>query len=84
LQCDAKFRRFISAFQSGIMRMTDHKRIALLGAPVEVGASQRGTLMGPASLRTAGLATLLQELGFAVEDHGDLIALDRGAEQPRL
>jgi arginase len=55
--------------------MTDHKRIALLGAPVEVGASQRGTLMGPASLRTAGLATLLQELGFAVEDHGDLIAL---------
>jgi arginase len=56
--------------------MTDHKRIALLGAPVEVGASQRGTLMGPAALRTAGLGALLQELGFAVEDHGDLVALD--------
>ncbi|MEH2482233.1 arginase [Nitrobacteraceae bacterium AZCC 2146] len=55
--------------------MTDishHKRIALLGAPVEVGASQRGTLMGPAALRTAGLGSLLEELGFAVEDHGDL------------
>ena len=47
-------------------------RIALLGAPVEVGASQRGTLMGPAALRTAGLGALLQELGFEVEDHGDL------------
>jgi arginase len=52
------------------------KRIALLGAPVEVGASQRGTLMGPAALRTAGLAPLLESLGFAVEDHGDLSAAD--------
>ncbi|WP_441243458.1 arginase [Tardiphaga sp. 768_D3_N2_1] len=56
--------------------MTDvshHKRIALLGAPVEVGASQRGTLMGPAAMRTAGLGPLLEELGFEVEDHGDLM-----------
>ena len=53
-----------------------YRRIALLGAPVEVGASQRGTLMGPAAMRTAGLGTLLQELGFAVEDHGDLALLD--------
>lgn len=51
-------------------------RIALLGAPVEVGASQRGTLMGPAALRTAGLGALLEDLGFAVEDHGDLAPLD--------
>jgi arginase len=48
------------------------KGIALLGAPVEVGASQRGTLMGPAALRTAGLAALLESLGFTVEDHGDV------------
>jgi arginase len=47
-----------------------------LGAPVEVGASQRGTLMGPAALRTAGLAPLLESLGFAVEDHGDLSMAD--------
>ena len=29
-------------------------RIALLGVPIEIGASQAGTLMGPAALRTAG------------------------------
>jgi arginase len=52
------------------------KAIALLGAPVEVGASQRGTLMGPAALRTAGLAAVLESLGFAVEDHGDLSLAD--------
>ncbi len=52
------------------------KRIALLGVPVEVGASQRGALMGPAALRTAGLGALLENLGFSVEDHGDISALD--------
>jgi arginase len=54
----------------------ERRTIALLGAPVEVGASQRGTLMGPAALRTAGLAALLESLGFDVEDHGDLSAAD--------
>lgn len=47
-------------------------RIALLGAPVEIGASQLGTLMGPDAMRTAGLGPLLEELGFTVEDHGNL------------
>src|SRR5882757_23534 len=52
------------------------KRIALLGVPVEVGASQPGALMGPAALRTAGLGPRLENLGFAVEDHGDISAQD--------
>lgn len=47
-------------------------RIALLGAPIEIGASRRGTLMGPAALRTAGLVTLLEGLDLEVVDHGDL------------
>ena len=34
----------------------DNPRIALLGVPIEIGASQAGTLMGPAALRTAGIA----------------------------
>jgi arginase len=52
------------------------KRIALLGVPIEAGASQRGALMGPAALRTAGLGPLLEGLGFAVEDHGDIARAD--------
>jgi len=47
-------------------------RIALLGIPIEIGASQRGTLMGPDALRTAGIGRVLEQLGCAVEDHGDL------------
>jgi arginase len=57
----------IDAFNSGPTR-----RIAVLGAPIDIGASQRGTLMGPAALRTAGLLTVLDGLGFEVKDHGDL------------
>jgi arginase len=48
------------------------RRIAVLGAPIDIGASQRGTLMGPAALRTAGLLTVLDSLGFEVRDHGDI------------
>ena len=47
------------------------RRIAVLGAPVDIGASQRGTLMGPAALRTAGLLTVLDGLADEVRDHGD-------------
>lgn len=45
---------------------------ALLGAPIETGASQRGCIMGPASLRTAGLAEGLAGLGWEVSDRGDV------------
>src|SRR6202051_4365263 len=52
------------------------KRITVLGAPIDIGASQRGTLMGPAALRTAGLLTVLDGLGFDVKDHGDISISD--------
>jgi arginase len=51
-------------------------KIALLGVPVDLGASVRGTLMGPAALRTAGLGAVLEELGYDVTDHGDLLERD--------
>ncbi len=58
----------------------DGKAIALLGIPLEVGASQRGALMGPAALRTAGLAATLESLGYSVADHGDLARPAPGRE----
>ena len=48
------------------------RRIAVLGVPIDIGASQRGTLMGPAALRTAGLLTVLDGLAWEVTDHGDV------------
>ncbi len=48
------------------------QRIALIGAPIEVGTHEPGALMGPAALRTAGLVRTLRDLGHAVEDRGDI------------
>jgi arginase len=47
-------------------------RIGLIGVPVEAGAGRRGCVMGPAALRTAGLAEILTELDADVADLGDL------------
>src|ERR1700759_552211 len=60
----------------GAARSGEPHRVALIGAPIDMGASQRGTLMGPAALRTAGLPTLLETLGFEVTDYGDLSIRD--------
>lgn len=47
-------------------------QVALLGVPIDMGAAQRGTLMGPAALRTAGIKPALEGLGIDVTDHGDV------------
>lgn len=50
----------------------DNRAIEILGVPVEAGAGRAGPVMGPAGLRTAGLAAALRELGHTVRDLGDL------------
>src|SRR3954470_23353110 len=58
--------------EARLMSEAAQPRVALLGVPIEIGASQLGTLMGPDALRTAGIGRILDQLGFAVEDHGNL------------
>jgi arginase len=47
-------------------------RLTVIGAPIDIGASQPGAVMGPAALRTAGFVDSLRDLGHDVEDAGDL------------
>jgi arginase len=47
-------------------------RVALIGAPTDVGAGVRGTGMGPEALRVAGLDAALASCGREVADTGDL------------
>ncbi|MCH9648342.1 MAG: arginase [Deltaproteobacteria bacterium] len=56
----------------------------LVGAPLEVGGSQLGTVMGPAGLRTAGLEATLESLGHQVVDSGDLTPIPSAAESSDL
>lgn len=48
------------------------ERIALIGVPMDLGADRRGVDMGPSAIRYAGLVKRLEQLGFDVEDDGDI------------
>ena len=46
--------------------------IAIIGAPMDLGAGRRGVDMGPSALRLAGLNDKLAALGYEVEDQGNV------------
>src|SRR4249920_2462256 len=47
--------------------------ITVIGAPMDLGAGRRGVDMGPSALRIARLRDRLIELGYEVEDLGNVI-----------
>lgn len=46
--------------------------IAVIGAPMDLGAGRRGVDMGPSALRVAGLNDKLMAIGYEVEDLGNV------------
>jgi arginase len=54
-----------------------HSEIAIIGAPLDLGAGRRGVDMGPSAIRVANLNTRVAALGYAATDLGNV-----GAEQP--
>jgi arginase len=47
-------------------------KLSLIGAPTDIGAGDRGAVMGPEALRVAGLGDALREHGAEVLDRGNL------------
>src|ERR1700729_3722177 len=45
---------------------------SLIGAPTDIGASDRGSSMGPEALRVVGLHAALEQRGFDVVDCGNV------------
>ena len=52
--------------------MTTGLAAVLIGAPTDIGASDRGASMGPEALRVAGLAEALRSRGLDIVDRGNL------------
>lgn len=46
--------------------------IRIIGVPIDLGAGRRGVDMGPSAIRTAGLNERLRQLGWDVEDFGNI------------
>ncbi|HWR52696.1 MAG TPA: arginase [Bryobacteraceae bacterium] len=54
-----------------------HTTVAIIGAPLDLGAGRRGVDMGASALRFAGLNERIAALGYKVEDCGNI-----AVEQP--
>lgn len=52
--------------------METAKQIAIVGAPLDLGASRRGVDMGPSAIRYSNIEDRLTALDFDVTDHGDV------------
>jgi len=53
--------------------------IRIVGAPLDLGQSRRGVDLGPTALRYAGLGPALTQLGYQVEDRGNIETVERDA-----
>lgn len=52
--------------------MVEMDKLSIIGVPMDLGADRRGVDMGPSALRYANLNQRLKDLGYEVEDLGDL------------
>ncbi len=48
------------------------KDISIIGVPMDLGQMRRGVDMGPSAIRYAGVVERLENLGFTIEDLGDI------------
>src|SRR6202167_127107 len=56
------------------------KHIAIIGAPLDLGSGRRGVDMGPSAVRVANLNGRLAELGYQVEDLGNVPVIQRESQ----
>jgi arginase len=54
--------------------------IAIIGAPLDLGAGRRGVDMGPSAVRVANLNVRLSELGYTVQDLGNVPVIQRESQ----
>jgi len=54
------------------MNDKNQQTVTIIGFPMDLGSGRRGVDMGPSALRIAGLENKLKQLGYKVEDTGDI------------
>jgi len=54
------------------MKESKREKVTIIGFPIDLGAGRRGVDMGPSALRIAGLQSKLENLGYSVNDTGDI------------
>lgn len=62
------------------MKPAINHQIALIGVPMDLGAGTRGSNLGPEAIRIAGIKKRLEDIGYHVDDRGDIPADRKKAE----
>ena len=57
---------------SAAPQSSSQRTVRLVGVPMDLGAGRRGVDMGPSAIRIAGVSQGLRQLGYRVEDDGDV------------
>lgn len=52
--------------------MLENKKVRIIGVPSDLGASRRGVDMGPSALRIANIGPRLTNLGYEIDDIGNV------------
>jgi arginase len=55
-----------------VMPMLENKKVRIIGFPSDLGASRRGVDMGPSAIRIANVGPRLRQIGYDVEDVGNV------------
>jgi len=56
------------------MKPNNNRTVRIIGVPLDLGASRRGTDVGPSALRIAGLGNALRRMGYTVAREEDIPA----------
>jgi arginase len=60
----------------------ESRKIAIIGAALDLGQERRGVDMGPSAIRYAGLAERLTSLGYEVRDLGNVATPEQETAEP--
>lgn len=61
--------------------MLENKKVRIIGFPSDLGASRRGVDMGPSAIRIANVGPRLKQIGYEVEDVGNVTVAVRESVQ---
>lgn len=57
------------------MKPSINSKVSVIGVAIDLGAGTPGVSLGPAAIRYAGVVERLENIGYDVEDRGDIVAI---------
>lgn len=57
------------------MKPSINSKVSVIGVAIDLGAGTPGVSLGPAAIRYAGVVERLENIGYDVEDKGDIVAI---------